>query len=223
MSVFINQGLPSIPITTSNLPTAILPVMSPYYVNAFVNSPIKPIVQVGPVAPISSILSATSPLSPSMLVPSSLVVTSSPKNVNTTSKYVSSINLTYSKPSVAIYENLNADPRIHKRMVKYIRFKALDNWLADDISEVLGYLKINGGKVSVIKKMSEFNESDRNIEYKINFIERNILTHEMVYKIASRFVLETNTNWYDIPKYDYHLKRIVKKALRKKFEKLIKN
>lgn len=185
--------------------TPILPILSP-----------QPSIIIPSSSPV--VYSATSPFSPVV------IATANPKNQNV--PYVASLNLSYSKPIIAAYQNLNADPKIHKRMAKYIRYKALDNWLHEDLKHLLGYVKVNGNTVSAITKKSEYkdptNLSNSAIETRINFIEANILTHVTAFNIATRFIQETNTNWYDIPKNDLFVKRFIEKAIKKKFEKLFK-
>ena len=110
-------------------------------------------------------------------------------------------------------------------MIKYVKYKTLDSWLEDDLFDILGYLVVKGKKVSVVKRKSQYKnpnkDSDAVVSKKIDFIENNILHTTTVERILHRYITETNTNWYDIPKHDYSIKRIVGKAIEKKLFKLM--
>ena len=148
-------------------------------------------------------------------------------HVDSEHKYLPSINYSYTIPSVSIYENLNADPRIHKRVTKYFRLKMLDKWLYDDSSHLLGYFKVKGDKVELISKLSDYdaNASDKDSDdinkKKIKYIENNLLSYDFSYKILQKLVEDTNTNWYDLHKHEGLVKDAFNIALKKLFKKQI--
>jgi hypothetical protein len=140
--------------------------------------------------------------------------------------YISSIDLTYSKPLVSSYTNLNADPRIHHRLSKYYRLKALDKWLYNDLKNLLGYLKVSGKNVSLISNLSNYknkNESKEIMEMKIDYLEDELLTVKFIYRILRGFVLATNINWYDLHKNEKYLIQAFDISIKKKLKHLIKN
>ena len=66
---------------------------------------------------------------------------------DTDSPYITSMNTSYSYPSIGVYKNLNADPKVRKRITKYFYFKVLDNWLFNELSYILNFLKHSNGKI----------------------------------------------------------------------------
>lgn len=140
--------------------------------------------------------------------------------------YVASLNLSYSKPLFTAYENLNADPKVHNQLVNYFRYKTLDKWLFGDLKHLLGYLKYSGGKVVPIDKLDDYtsklNDTNEIINAKINYIEKNILTKILTFKILKRFVYSTNTNWYDLAKNEEYVQQAIDIGLKKHLKQLIK-
>ena len=125
------------------------------------------------------------------------------------SLYIPTVKYTWpNKASYGVYENLNADPHIRKRIVKYVRFKLLDEWLYGDLKSLLKYVKKTG-------KSKSTNIQDKKVDY----LEENVVTESFVKKIVEKYVKETQTNWFDIPKNDYFMKQIMKKELKKALKK----
>ena len=147
------------------------------------------------------------------------------QNIVSDAPYSPSLNLTYSKPTLALYENLNGNPKVHHRVTKQYRYKTLEKWLLKDLKHLLGYLKIEGGKVKLIDKTSDYksgeNDSNDTANKKIDYIQENILTHRAAYKILYKFVHATNTNWYDLYKNEKYLVQAFDIGLRKLFKKKI--
>jgi hypothetical protein len=135
--------------------------------------------------------------------------------------YIPSINLSYTRPSFSVYKNLNADPEVQSRISKYIYYKVLDKYLYDDMSDILNYMVVKNGEVSLIKKLDDHkittvdNDSDKNKDLKVAFIEKNVLSKKIVKNLLHKFVAETGTNWYDIPKKTFYVKQMIHKALKK--------
>jgi len=136
------------------------------------------------------------------------------------SVYIPSINLSYSEPVLSVYENLNSNSSVRDRIIKYVKFKTLDKWLYDDLNYLLGYLKVSGNKVKKSKsKSSVKKDSDSTIDKKVDYIEDNILTNKFVYKVITKYIDETNTNWYNVPKNDYYVREAMEEALKKELRK----
>ena len=139
----------------------------------------------------------------------------------TENPYITSLNLSYSKPIVSVYENLNADVRIHHRMVKFFKYKMLDDWIYNDSSDILGYLKMSGSKVMLISRMSEYKKPTNNndFEKKKSYLESEILSSGFTYKMLRQFVHTTNTNWYDLPKNEDFVRKAMEIGLKTYFKK----
>lgn len=117
---------------------------------------------------------------------------------------------------ITFYENLNADPRIQKRIAKNLYYKVLDNWLYDDLSDILNYFRVRDGRVELINTQAEYDplsvekEPIEQTEKKIDFIEKFFFTREMMRKLLQRYIRETGINWIDLPKHTYFIKQLVK-------------
>jgi hypothetical protein len=171
-----------------------------------------------PVLPLSPLLplSPQSPLSPlSPIVPVS-IVTPDYKPYNPYNPYY---------PYVTVYNDLNNDSRIHRRMVKFFQMKTLDKWLLTDMLDVLNYLKVDQyGKVDVINSMNEYrpnssqNESQPILEKKVDFIQKFFLTSSVVNRLLHRYVRESGTQWVQLTNDQYQ----IRKEIFRKLMKLIK-
>jgi Asp-tRNA(Asn)/Glu-tRNA(Gln) amidotransferase B subunit len=165
---------------------------------------------------------------PFTITDTTYVVESPYKLLSTTPPNVASLNLSYSKPTLSIYSDLNADPDVQHRIVKFVQMKTLDHWLYRDLAPLLGYFKVDSsGKVSVITKKEDYNpksikdDSDEIIEKKIDFIEENLLTRKTVKKILDRYVSDTNGEWVKIPKRPEVIKILIGEKLKKMIKQCI--
>jgi hypothetical protein len=122
-------------------------------------------------------------------------------DTDTDSPYLTSVNTTYSYPSMAVYKNLNADPKVRKRITKYFYFKILDDWLNDELSYVLNHLKHKNGKVKKKKVNIKHKENKDKLNVrkkKSAYIENHILKKKHVYKFLDKYTLKHKINWYDL-------------------------
>lgn len=114
--------------------------------------------------------------------------------------------------------------RTYKIMTDHFRWYVLDKWLYTDFSDLLGYFKIDkDGKVELIHKLSDYDKSSgakdttETVDKKSKFIEDNILTYDMMFRILKKFVNYTNSNWYNLPK----IRKIVKDYIKQDLEKIL--
>ena len=173
-------------------------------------------------SPISSI-SSPYPNVQNILVDSPLSISTPSKDkpiLIKTTDYVPLANNLYTnnlyninKPiPISFYENLNADPRIHTRMAKYFYYKLLDDWLYDDLSDILDNFSITNGVVDVSASATLDRNTD-NIEKKIDFIQRFFFTKKDMKKLLHKYVRETGTNWYQLPQNSYFIKKIIERKI----------
>lgn len=125
--------------------------------------------------------------------------------------------------------DLNKDRKLQEMMTKFFYYKTLDKWLKKekDMLELLNYLRVTNGNVEVItpeQKNTQGNDNQQLIDTKVNFIEKNVLSKDDVYRILKKFVRETSTNWYDLEeKGTYFVKEIIKKFIKNKFKDVLEN
>lgn len=145
------------------------------------------------------------------------------------SPILSSVNLTYSTPLFGYYQNLNTDPKLHKRMIKHFYFyKFFGDWIYDELLYLLNYFTIDGNKqVNIIKSLSNYDrntvdkDSDDDIELKIEYLKKNIFKQKNMAFIVHTFVQDTNINWYDLTKKEKYIRKNVSRYLKKKISKII--
>jgi hypothetical protein len=201
--------------------------------NLIVNTPPIATTTLSPLGPLISTVSPTSitdtttdttstPILITELTPISLTDT-----LGSNPKYLKSVNISYTKPSLTLYENLSADPAIQKRLAKYYYYKILDNYLFDDLIDLLAFFNVKDGKVQLITSTKEYNpdnidkDTEKNIKLKIEYIEKNILTKNSVFKFLKKYVNKTGTRWVDLPKNEFFLIEAIGKYLKKKIKKMI--
>jgi len=169
-----------------------------------------------------SIMTPNSPVLVTSNVSPGLVSVSS--NTFIRSPVVTSVNLTYSKPMIGTYESLNNKMEVHERFAKYYYFKMLDNWLYDELTDVLNYLVVENKTVKIIKNLSEYKpnnikkDTDDTVKLKSDFIGKEVMTLIDMLDFLTKFVDGTDINWVDLPKNEFWLRR----ALENKLIKLLK-
>ena len=117
--------------------------------------------------------------------------------------------------------DLNKDSRVRNDVSKYFRYKTLDQWLYEDMSDLLNYFTVSQSKVYLIKNLSELKSTPvsqmnpDDVEKIISWIEHYMLTEDTMKRILSQFIKETRANWYDLHKNEYFVKEIIHKKLKK--------
>ena len=115
--------------------------------------------------------------------------------------------------------DLNKDSRVQNQVTKYFRYKTLDKWLYEDMSNLLGYFSVTTSGVQFIKNIDEYKDTQvsqmnsDDVDKIINWIEHYLLTEETMKRLLSYFVKETRANWYDLHKNEYFIKEIIQKKL----------
>ena len=131
---------------------------------------------------------------------------------------VTSINLNYSKPLIATYNDLNSDYETQETIIKYVRTKMLDKWLYHDFKDIFGYLKVHDGKVSLansVDKKAYKKDSDKDLELKVDYIGDNLLTKNTVSKLMRKYVKESGSEWVKVPHAEYYVKQMLYHKLKK--------
>jgi hypothetical protein len=162
----------------------------------------------------------TSNMMSQIISPGSPMSAASASDVLVDSPVLASLNLTYSKPAFGFYQNMNADPELHNKMVKHFYFfKTLGDWLYDDLLNTLNYIVLDkkSKNIRLIKHLKDLDQhsvdKDTNeiIEKKIKFVKENILGKNDMMYILNHLVRKLKMNWYDLP----HNEKVVIEATRK--------
>jgi len=126
------------------------------------------------------------------------------------------------------YKDLNKDKNVQKTLSKYYFYKIIDKWLYKDLLPLLAFIDISSGKPQLIKSLNNFdvqklsNDSEADIKTKVEYMEKILLTKDMVRHVLKKICLENNVNWYDLNKYEKMIKKIFYNYLLDKLKEAIK-
>jgi hypothetical protein len=170
--------------------------------------------------------------------PPGLYYTDTPSTVYSVSQYpyvynvVNPPTITVQQPTVWPIDNslnMNLNPDVQNSMKDFFYYKTIDKWLynEEDMLDLLNYLRVTDKGIDVLNKLDDYKETNINkdnqatVERKVDFIENNILSKSNVFKILKNYIAETNTNWFDLEKNSYQVKKIIKKYIRTKLINMI--
>jgi len=129
----------------------------------------------------------------------------------------------YRNPAIVVpYENLNKNPDVINRLVKYFYYKTLDKWLYEELSGLLRYLKVSNDKVHIIKSENDRdkeNISQEEADKKVEYIEKEIFDKDDMYDILMKVTNETDLEIIKLPKNEFILIGYIKKFLKKELSK----
>jgi hypothetical protein len=132
-------------------------------------------------------------------------------------------------PTVEIDSGLNDNYLAQKQVTEWLLLRMLDKWLYnDDMCHILKYLKVSGGKVSVIENANEYksnkicSDSIEDVEKKADFLEANYLDMHTMRKLLMKLVTQLGYKWYDLLEKESLVVDVVGKYLRKKLKENMK-
>lgn len=112
------------------------------------------------------------------------------------------------------------------RRIKDTRDDFLNEVMYDEYQILLKYMKVEGGKIRIVKDKAERDSNDISKdsshvnELKSDFIEDNILTEKVMERILTKFVENNKTKWYRlsepncVPVVNQVIARYVKERLK---------
>jgi len=112
------------------------------------------------------------------------------------------------------YKDLNKDKNVQKTFSKYYFYKILEKWIYKELLPLLAFVDLTSGKPQLIKSLADFDipklakNSEEDIQKKINYMENNIITKDMVRHVLKKICLENHINWYDLNKHEKKIKKI---------------
>lgn len=138
------------------------------------------------------------------------------------------VDFTYNKPLVGIYETIDTNIRTKQLMVNHYYYKILDHWLYNELSDILNYFLYADGKISLIKNITEYKnnntefDTDKIAEKKVDYIQDHILSKHRVAELLAKFTRETGTKWVDLPRHEFELRMATREYLKRLIKKKIK-
>jgi hypothetical protein len=138
------------------------------------------------------------------------------------------LSFDYSKPLVGVYETIDNNPGVRSKMIKYYYDLIRDQWLLDELNDILNYFTFSDGKVKMIPNLSAYSsqniakDTDKIAEKKVEYIEDTILTKYDMTEILNKFSKEMRIKWVDLPKHEFLLRQAAKEYLLKEIRRKLK-
>ncbi|AYV76960.1 MAG: hypothetical protein Barrevirus5_19 [Barrevirus sp.] len=139
------------------------------------------------------------------------------------------VSFDYDRPLIGVYETIDNNPAIRKKMIKYYFDLIRDKWLLDELSDILNYYEVDDdGKVRMIDSLADYSptntaeDTNKDAERKVEHIEETILTKYDLIDILNKFAKNLRIKWVDLPKHEYLLKQAVKEYLMREIKRKLK-
>lgn len=196
-------------------------------------SPISPITNVNVISSPDSIVPPTvmKVNTISSLSPIGLPYVGETKIILPTDIFIPSLQLVSDYKSlhvpIALYEDVCNVENIKSQMTKIIYYKFLDKWLydIDEAKSLLGYFKVSGDRVDLIKNLDQKDDVHSNsqavIDKKVDYIEKNIVSQNDIYAILKKFVDETHISWCRLIKAKDLVRDSIVRSVKNKIKKMI--
>ncbi len=122
------------------------------------------------------------------------------------------------------YKNLSADNTTIKTIVKYYYYKLLDKWLYRELMPLLAFIEIKDGEPKIITNLDSFDpkkltdDSVENIEKRIDYMEKIIITKDMIKHVLKKMMKSYNMGWYDLKEHDQDVKKYFYRYIKEKLQ-----
>lgn len=139
------------------------------------------------------------------------------------------LNFDFSKPLVSVYETIDNNPDVRKKMADYYYDLIRDKWLLDEINDILNYFVIENGEVQMIDDISKYSkhniakDTNKTAEQKVKFITKTLFDRYALTDVLTKFTKGTDTKWVNLPKNEHFLIKFVKEYLMKLILKKFQN
>ena len=128
------------------------------------------------------------------------------ETIDNDSPFSVSINTTYVDPVIAPYQNLNADPKVRKRIVKYFYYKVFDKWIYKELINLLSYVNVKNkpklvSSLKNIKSNSSKKDSKATVKKKSKFLEDKVMGKKgitVMYNIIRKYVNTRKLQWINL-------------------------
>ena len=204
--------------------TTISPLINPYFLSSNIGPFRRGISSLGTAAD-DLVLSpvATPPISPVIQITKK--DPSNGENYTVTTSLIPPIAPIVPMNSQVQYLNVNNDPDLIRKVTKYFFEKTMNAWMYSDFEDLLTYLVVKNGKVSVVsnKKELENNKRDtdmKSIELKVNFITDHVMTKYDMKSFLKKYALKSGLDMWKLKENKSYVKKSIYKKIKNKLEKL---
>ena len=112
------------------------------------------------------------------------------------------------------YKDLNKDKHVQKTLTKYYFYKIVDKWIYNELLPLLAFIEIKANKPTLINSLEDYDiqklskDSDDDIKAKAEYMEKIILTKDMVRHVLKKICNQNNINWYNLNKHENKIKTV---------------
>ena len=153
-------------------------------------------------------------LKPNYVTSPVIITTPTYYNSKNDSSYISYNPLNNTIVNTGFYKDLNKDKSVQKTLSKYYFYKIIDKWIYKELLPLLAFVDISTDKPQLIKSLENFNieklskDSEHDIEKRIDYMEKIILTKDMVRHVLKKICKDNRINWYDLNKHEKKIKKV---------------
>lgn len=124
---------------------------------------------------------------------------------------------------------LNNSYLAQKQMVHYLYYKFLDHYIyKKDFSNLFKYLKMDSdSNIIIVKDINDYKNNDikenteEELEKKLNFIEKNVLPISAARDLLKKLVVELDYKWYNLPEKISVVNEVFYRFIKKYFKSQI--
>jgi hypothetical protein len=131
------------------------------------------------------------------------------------------------EPRIGVYETIDNDPIVREKMINYYFDKLRDDWLLDEMNDLLAFFTYKDGKVHMIRALSNYNpdsikdDTDAIAEKKVEYIEEHVFSKYDLEKFMKEYTRKADTRYVMIPKSEYPFRETLRKYIKRKIKKMI--
>jgi len=194
-----------------------------------------PSVSIDPRVSINNLVTTTYP---SLLYPSSTVISASSLVPNTTFPVVSTFPTVASiggisnypfinqiLPTVVTYPDVNSNYELRRDITEYFFEKLINNWLKYHYIDFYHMLIVSNGQVSLVKDINQISSNTKNDPNenasKYQFLLINYFAKNDVYKLLDKFIKLNGVNWWDLKHLSYNIRKFIHSKVVKYMKKQI--
>ncbi len=123
----------------------------------------------------------------------------------------------YPRTPIVEYQNLDNDPTVRRRMMKYYYNKIHGKWIMDDYDKLHKYVKVQNGKAGLIKNLSSYQKGEvaaKNTKLKIKFLLDNYAKKEDIKRYLHQYIKDSQGHWYNLGTEKLRVKRALYKYMK---------
>jgi len=121
------------------------------------------------------------------------------------------------------YDDVNTDPELRNRVVRYFRDKMLE-YLNEDGSDLLGYFTVKkkeGGDIVEFNKTGDDHKDSASTKLtKIEYIRYNIMSKKFIAKTLEHYTEKKNMKWWDLKANKHSVERYIYSKLKDKISNM---